>query len=268
MGYKAIILDVDGTLRANSETGVRPAVAKAVKAVQKQGVKVVIATGRTHFAINSEMLGGIKPDYAVCANGAQVVDKSGRFLHMQTMTPEEMYALVDYCEDFDYPLTFNFSDNYYAYVEYKHMRDFYHQATGHGEHIVDGEDQDRHLEDMPVGAFAIMPPHALQEFEERYGYLNLQFVSYRPGYYDVIQQNVNKASGVQHLLNHTGWKPEELVSMGDNDNDVPLMQFVGLSYCMADGSEQAKAAATRIAPSAEEEGVRVVLEQLFLNGAE
>lgn len=268
MQYKAIILDVDGTLRANDEASVRPAVAKAVKAVQKQGVKVVIATGRSYFAINPEILGGIKPDYAVCANGAQIVDKSGKLLYMQSMTPEEMYALVDYCEDFNYPLSFNFSDNYYVYVEYKYMKDFYQKATGHGEHILDGEDQDRHLESMPFGAFAIIPPEALKEFEERYGYLNLQFVPYRPGYYDVIQQGVNKASGVQHLLEHTGWKTEELVSMGDNDNDVPLMEFVGLSYCMANGSQQAKAAAKRIAPSAEEEGVKVVLEELFLNQAE
>ena len=70
MGYKAIVLDVDGTLMVHGEATVRPAVARAVQQVQKQGVKVVIATGRTHFAIAPHILGSIRPDYAVCANGA------------------------------------------------------------------------------------------------------------------------------------------------------------------------------------------------------
>lgn len=265
MQYKAVILDVDGTLLVNGESCVRPAVAQAVQKVQKMGVKVVIATGRTHYAISPDILGGIVPDYAVCANGAQVVDKSGKNLFMQSMTAEEMYALVDYFEDFNYPLTFSFSDKYYAYVEYQKMKGFYHESTGHGELILDGEDQDRHLENMPFGAFAILPPAALEEFQQQYGYLGLQFIPYLPGYYDVMQKGVTKATGLQHLMEFTGWTKDEVVSMGDNDNDVPLMQFLPLSYAMENGSEQAKANAARIAPSVQQEGVKTVLEELFLH---
>ncbi len=267
MTYKAIVLDVDGTLLAHGEPFVRPQVAAAVKAVQKMGVKVVIASGRTSYAIRPEILGGIRPDYMVCANGAQLLDRQGRALYTREMTPEEMYALVDYFEDFDHPLAFCFPDNYYVYVEYQKMRDFYQKATGHSEYVLDGEDQDRHLENMPFGAFAILPPENLAGFDERYGYLGLRFVPYRPGYYDVICQGVNKALGVQKLMEHTGWTADELVCMGDNDNDVELMGLAGLSFCMANGSEKAKAAAKRIAPGVEEGGVKAVLEELFLNAA-
>lgn len=264
MQYKAIVLDVDGTLVAHGEPSARPAVAAAVKAAQKKGVKVVIASGRTSFAIEPSILGGIRPDYMVCANGAQILDAQGRVLYSQDLTAEEMYALVDYFEDFDYPLAFNFSDNYYVYVEYKAMKDFYKKATGHGEYVLDGEDQDRHLESMPFGAFAILPPEKVEDFQSRYGYLGLKFVPYRPGYYDVMQADVDKARGMQRLMELTGWTADELVFMGDNDNDVAMMQLAGCSWCMANGSEKAKAAAKHIAPSVEEEGVRQVVEQLFL----
>ena len=80
MPYKAIILDVDGTLVAHGEPSARPAVAEMVRRVQALGVKVVIATGRTYYAMNTSILGGIKPDYAVCANGAQVLADAGRLL--------------------------------------------------------------------------------------------------------------------------------------------------------------------------------------------
>lgn len=213
---------------------------------------------------NPPYWGGIKPDYLICANGAQLLDRQGRLLASQDMTAEEMYALVDFFEDFDYPLAFCFPDKYYVYVEYKPMRDFYQSATGHGEHVADGEDQDRHLEGMPSGAFAILPPEKVADFQERYGYLGLKFVPYRPGYYDVIQADVDKARGMERLMELTGWKPEELVFLGDNDNDVAMMQLAGCSYCMANGSEKAKAAAKHIAPDVQEEGVRQVVEELFL----
>ena len=112
MPYKAIILDVDGTLVAHGEPSARPAVAEMVRRVQAQGVKVVIATGRTYYAMNTSILGGIRPDFAVCANGAQVLDGEGRLLASEDFTPEEMYALVDYFEHFDYPLAFGFSARY------------------------------------------------------------------------------------------------------------------------------------------------------------
>ena len=87
---------------------------------------------------------------------------------------------------------------------------------------------------------------------------------YRPGYYDVMQAYVDKARGMRRLMELTGWTAEELVFMGDNDNDVAMMQLAGCSYCMANGSEKAKAAAQNIAPGVEEEVVRQVVEQLFL----
>ena len=36
----------------------------------------------------------------------------------------------------------------------------------------------------------------------------------------------------------TGWTAEELVFMGDNENDIAMMQLAGCSYCMANGSEK------------------------------
>ena len=263
MPYKAIILDVDGTLVAHGEPSARPAVAEMVRRVQALGVKVVIATGRTYYAMNTSILGGIKPDYAICANGAQMLDSAGRPLASEDFTPEEMYALVDYFEDFDYPLAFAFSDSYYVYVEFEKMCEFYKAVTGHSEYVLDGEDQERHLQDMPFGAFGILPPGAVDGFQARYGHLGLQFVPYHPGYYDINRAGTDKAVGVKKLMELTGWKAEELLSMGDNENDIPLMKLVGRSYCMANGSESAKAAASAIAPPVTEEGVAAALQKEF-----
>ena len=41
---------------------------------------------------------------------------------------------------------------------------------------VDGEDQDRHLIDMPHAAFAAVPPEHVADFDEKYGHLDLHWM--------------------------------------------------------------------------------------------
>ena len=265
MKYKALVLDIDGTLVVHGEPAARPEVVRAVKEAQRQGLAIVIATGRTYFAMSKEILGGIVPDFALCANGAQVIDREGRLLTNSAFTPEEMYALVDYFEDFDYPLAFCYSDNYYVYVEFERMREFYKVATGHDEYVLDGEDQTRHLQDMPFGAFGIIPPEKLEDFDARYGYLGLQFAAYKPGYYDIMQKGVNKGHGLEELMKRKGWKKEELIAIGDSDNDVSMLELAGLSYCMQNGSEASKAAADRIAPHVKDNGVAAAIREVLAN---
>ena len=145
MQYKLLASDFDNTLVPFGEPCPRPAVVRAVKKMQAAGGKFVLSTGRGYCVINKQQLGGIRFDYAITNNGACVVDRDGAIIAEHPMTNEEMYALVDFCEDYNYPLQFNFRDGYYAYCEYESLRDFYAQLGSSGLTCKDGEDQDRHL---------------------------------------------------------------------------------------------------------------------------
>ena len=78
-----------------------------------------------------------------------------------------MYALVDFCEDYNYPLQFNFRDACYVYCEYEALRNNYAKMGSSGLTCVDGEDQDRHLIDMPHAAFAAVPPEHVADFMKK-----------------------------------------------------------------------------------------------------
>lgn len=167
MQYKILASDYDNTLVPFGENQPRPAMVKAVKKLQAAGGKFVLSTGRSWSAINRKgQLGGIRFDYAITCNGACVVDKNGTIVAEHPMTNEEMYALVDFCEDYNYPLQFDFKDAYYAYCEYDILHKYYDQMNSVGLDCVDGEDQDRHLIDMPHAAFCIFPEGALERFNE------------------------------------------------------------------------------------------------------
>ena len=253
MQYKILASDYDNTLVPFGESQPRPAMVKAVKKLQAVGGKFVLSTGRAWSAINRKgQLGGIRFDYAITCNGACVVDKNGTIVAEHPMTNEEMYALVDFCEDYNYPLQFDFKDAYYAYCEYDILHKYYDQMNSVGLDCVDGEDQDRHLIDMPHAAFCIFPEGALERFSEKYGHLGLHFMQTGgqlpdgSRFYDIVRGGIDKSTGLADLCEKMGLSLAEAVAAGDSANDVGMLKAAGLGCCMSNGTDEAKAAADRV----------------------
>ena len=240
MQYQLLASDFDNTLVPFGEPKPHPAVVRAVKKMQAAGGRFVLSTGRGYCVVNKEQLGGIRFDYAITCNGACVVDKNGTVVAEHPLTNEEMYALVDFCEDYNYPLQFNYRDAYYAYCEYDALKSFYDSLPKSGLTCLDGEDQDRHLIDMPG----------------------------RDGWccYDVVRGGMDKGVGLSDLCEKMGLTLADAVAAGDSANDVGMLKAAGLGCCMANGTADAKAAADRVIGDVREDGLAALIEELWFDG--
>ena len=272
MQYQLLASDFDNTLVPFGEPKPRPAVIKAVKKLQAAGGRFVLSTGRGYCVVHKEQLGGIRFDYAITCNGACVVDKNGTIVAEHPLTNEEMYALVDFCEDYNYPLQFNYRDAYYAYCEYDALKGFYDAMPKSGLTCLDGEDQDRHLIDMPHAAFVVMPPQELAHFNEKFGHLNLHFMQVggvgKDGWccYDVVRGGMDKGVGLADLCEKIGLTLADAVAAGDSANDVGMLKAAGLGCCMSNGTPNAKAAADRVIGDVREDGLAALIEELWFDG--
>ncbi len=273
MQYKLLASDYDNTLVPFGEKRPRPAVEAVVRKLQAAGGLFVLSTGRAWAAIRTPgQLGEIRFDYAITCNGAFVVDRSGATVYERPLIPEEMYALVDFCEDYDYLLQFNFRDGYYAYCGYEGLRSRYERIGSPGLCCVDGEDQDRHLIDMPHAAFMICPEEAVPAFQEKYGHLKLHFMRVggrgEDGWcsYDVVREGIDKGVGLADLCRAMGITLAETVAAGDSANDVGMLRAAGLGCCMANGSPDAKAAADRVIGDVREDGLAALIEEVWFGG--
>ena len=272
MQYQLLASDFDNTLVPFGEPKPRPAVVKAVKKLQAAGGRFVLSTGRGYCVVHREQLGGIRFDYAITCNGACVVDKNGTIVAEHPLTNEEMYALVDFCEDYNYPLQFNYRDAYYAYCEYDALKSFYDAMPKSGLTCLDGEDQDRHLIDMPHAAFVVMPPQELAHFNEKFGHLNLHFMQVggvgKDGWccYDVVRGGMDKGVGLADLCEKIGLTLADAVAAGDSANDVGMLKAAGLGCCMSNGTPDAKAAADRVIGDVREDGLAALIEELWFDG--
>ena len=166
MNCKAAIFDIDGTLLPAGATRLSRRTVSALQALQKRGTLVIVAPGRALFAAQAVM-GGFRPDLFAAANGNWIVDRTGAPVHENRMTDEEMYALVDYCEDYEIPLDFIFEDGYHAYVEYEAFVRYAEPHQNNHHFLLDGEDQVRHLQSMPYGASALLKECDIAGFQKK-----------------------------------------------------------------------------------------------------
>ena len=273
MQYKILASDYDNTLVPFGEGKPRQKVVKAIKKLQAAGGRFVLSTGRAYPCVSLKgQLGGIRFDYAITCNGACVVDREGRIVAEHPLTAEEMYALVDFCEDYNYPLQFNFRDACYAYCEYEYLHRGYQQMNSIGLDCMDGEDQDRHLIDMPHAAFAAVPPEHVADFSAKYGHLGLHWMQVGAQnadglcYYDIVRGGMDKGVGLADLCEKMGLTLADAVAAGDSANDVGMLKAAGLGCCMANGTPDAKAAADRIIGDVREDGLADLIDELWFDG--
>lgn len=263
MNIKACVFDIDGTLVPVGADAPSARTIAAIRRAREQGIAVIIATGRALFAARA-VLGALSADYYSCANGGILADSAGKTLTQSSLTTEEMYALVDFCEDYNLPIDFIYDDGYYAYVEYRHFVKAYGPFQGSAAFLRDGEDQTRHLQSMPYGASVFMSEEYRTQFGEKYGHLGLRFVTFYGDHCDVLRPGANKAAALEELLAQLGVTWEETAAFGDGNNDVEMLEHAGFAVAVENAAPPAKEAADVIAPPADADGVAWAMETYIL----
>lgn len=259
--YKALVLDVDGTLLHAGRKIVSPECAAALWRLREKDVAVVVASGRAPHACAPAIFSGFVPNHLVCVNGAYIQGEQGQSVYEDRLPAELVMALTGYAQENGYAVTFSFEDAYYAYNRYEEYLQYYGEHWGAAGHVKDGMAHTRHLQSLPFGAFAVMPQRAAEAF----GALcpRLRLVKSAPDAYDVCKAYANKARGLDILLGQIGLGWHQVVAVGDGDNDVEMLKSAGLGVAMANASPAAMAAANRVAGSVYEDGVVALVEELF-----
>ena len=67
-----------------------------------------------------------------------------------------------------------------------------------------------------------------------------------PNWADTVDVAHDKAAGIRLLCERLGHRLQDCVAFGDGANDASMLEAVGLGIAMAQGREEAKAAADRV----------------------
>jgi Cof subfamily protein (haloacid dehalogenase superfamily) len=84
-----------------------------------------------------------------------------------------------------------------------------------------------------------------------------------PTFLEVLAAGVSKGAGLRLAMEKLALLPEEVIAIGDEENDLPMFSVAGHSAAPANAIEQVLKAAKTVIPSCGDDGVAVFLERLF-----
>ena len=106
-----------------------------------------------------------------------------------------------------------------------------------------------------------------EAFAGRIVHQSLYVPAYGVEVLEVFDPAVNKWQGILHVARHHGIEPAEIVAIGDDVNDIPMLRNAGLGVAMGNAAPEIKALAKRVIGSNAQEGLAKFLEDLVAQHA-
>jgi 5-amino-6-(5-phospho-D-ribitylamino)uracil phosphatase len=266
--YRLLALDIDGTL-VNSDHELTEPTRQAVLRAKQAGLEVVLATGRRY----SRTLPLVKPlglhVPVITASGALVKDPlDHRTLFMAQFGPGVLKQVVAILGQGGYdPVLYadTFADGFDFYLP---------RLDVSGDELIEflslntecGRVWPRMMAEPPPGIFAgfAMGPREQMvaltgELQQALGpHLSVHVLRsprYRGFMCEIAPTGITKWHSIERLAEQWGIAHEEICAVGDDVNDIPMIRGAGLGVAMGNALDEVKAAADRIAPCNNSDGL-------------
>ncbi len=270
---KLLVLDIDGTIAGESNNISKP-VKEAITVAKAQGIKVAIATGRMfRSALRFHQdIGSTLP--LIAYQGAWIQDPTSEQMYQHLPVSREMaQQLLDY---FEQPqlrslLSVHFYINDQLYVrEITTETQLYAERSGINPIAVGDLRQVLNTYE-PTKILALCDDtdiidNLLGSLSRQYTPAELYLTKSVATFFEATNPFANKGVAVRYLAEELlGLQPSNVMTIGDNFNDLEMLEYAGIGVAMGNAPSQVQAIANWIAPSVEQDGAAVAIEKLLLS---
>lgn len=250
---KMIATDIDGTI-FNWDVGeFTPAVKKCIKDLKASGVKVVLVTGRMYKSAVF-LAKELEIETPIASYQGGLIVENGKTLYAKYLDNEVTKKIIDWGRKKDVHLNLYMDDVLYVEKNDEIIKK-YTDARYIEFDVCNFDD----LKIDKVNKILAIDYHHPEKVTEWVDYLKKEFpelhiVKSTPFFCEISHQDAKKSSAVEFLCNKWGIKKEEVLTIGDQDNDIELLQSGGTSVAMGNGSEAAKLCADYITDTVDNDG--------------
>lgn len=273
MSIKLICIDMDGTLLKDKKT-VSEENLNSIKLAIKKGVKVVITTGRIYDCAKmySEKIGLDTP--IIASNGAFIGYKD-KVIYNNPLKKEDILKFLEVTKKHGLKayLTANFGiiseeelaeDHVYKILN-KMLKDEEKVKLIVSDNIkeeiekFDGEILKGVCADKNNKVNLIKAREELESLNT-----NMEIVSSWNDNFEVMRNGSTKGDAVRYLANYFGIDKEEVMCIGDSENDLSMIKYAGIGVAMGNASEDIKSVADYVTDTNVNDGVAKAINKFVL----
>ena len=265
---KLIAIDLDGTL-LHEDKSLSRANIEALHLAHQAGYDIVICTGRPLSGVRPifEAIGLPEGDYyMIINNGCTTVStKDWEIIGKEELSLDDMHRLYQLTEDHKVQLTL-FDLDHYLVVEEEAS-----QLVAKDADMVHNQPKTVHEKDLsqylPIfQAMYVGEPTAIDDFQAQHeDALEVDFNTVRSQdiLFEVLPKGASKASALQALSQTLGYRRDQVMALGDANNDLEMLRFAGYSVAMGNGNTAVKEVADFITLTNDEDGVAHAIHKLI-----
>lgn len=273
MPVQLIVSDLDGTLFKMDHSGeISDENLRAIQAAQEKGASFFVCTGRPITDIYHRIYRYPELQNVGIAgmNGASCIANSeGKPIYNQRLPEEVWRSCVEIIKKFPVKsvLSGSLFRNGKLWLDYPSEDELLNSSLGYDEpgytHPDDGADWDDGINKiqcigqpydpiLPVLRDALLEKHPDLEIRSSW-HSNIE----------IGPANCQKGSAIRMLGKRFGVPLENIMALGDNENDIPMLETAGIGVCMSNGTNGAKTAACYIADNSDSCGVARAIEHFL-----
>lgn len=268
--YKLIAIDIDGTL-INDHHEITEKVKQTLDEAKERGIKIVLCSGRPIHGMEpyiNELNLNQEGDYAIAYNGALVQDTSTKEAIVEvSLHHHDLEKLYELSLALKTPMHFFDTEALYTpnqdISKYTVIESYLNNIPLHY----------RRVEDIPVDTllpkimFIDNPEKLNQVIQALPSELHEQYtiVQSSPFFLEFVHSETSKGLAVKKLAEKLGIKQEEVMTIGDNGNDLSMIEYAGCGVAMGNAIPAVKEIADFETLSNNESGVAHAIKKLILN---
>lgn len=259
MQYRLIVTDMDGTL-LNREQELTKKNREAIDFAIENGVKVALASGRMYDSARQH-IEYLNMDIPIIAcNGSLIKSSDGKLIYSKKIDTDlclkaaavlERYGVYYQCQHEDILFcrdTDNIDSVYYR------INEFMKTQTK----VVIEKDLKKSIQNNDILKFTIieeddasMLPIIRKELETIKG---LKITSSWENNIEIMSNGVDKGEAIKMLCKHLNIDRSEIIAIGDNYNDIEMIEYAGLGVAMGNSNDDIKKIADYVTDTNEESG--------------
>lgn len=270
---KLITIDVDGTLVTPLKRLTKENIA-AIEKAKKAGIHIALVSGRPfHSMVDLNKRLGLdkKGHFTICQNGSYVFDNfSQKPMFGTFQSPIDLVKIEKLLKNFRLDISAMDGENFYSN---KKRANIYTKIDAKIHKMpIKIVDYENLPEDMEFGRFMVLGSKGeIKRFIENMPdeiKNNYYPVQTAPFLVEIMNKNTNKGYAISQMAEKLGYKMEEVMAIGNEKNDIPMLEAAGFAVAMGNAVDELKKHADYITKSNLKSGVGQAIEMLLKNNKE
>lgn len=262
---KLIATDIDGTI-LKYDFEFNPEVKDCISRLTCDGIKVVLVTGRMHSATTyvAEELGLNTP---IVSYQGGLVKENGKTLYEKNLNPVRAREIINWAKANDVHLNLYMNDQLYVEKDDAVIRRYTgERQTGFLVKSFDDLELSRINKMLAVDFEDESKVNSWLEYLSE-TFTDVHFVKSMPYFCEICNPNAKKSDAVNFLREYWGLEKEEILTIGDQNNDIELLLAGGVKVAMGNATEELKAVADYVTDTVKNNGFVKAVDKFVYRGA-